>query len=337
MDFVNKFDYWQKIVSTLSQYDLTGRKIAIFPYGRIGQITEEILNTIYNISPSYIFDNGNKDGITKITRLEGDELSNRLKNENVLLILCSEWEGVYAEVRNIAHKYFEMDNIIDVLSPSIFFDKKMFFKDSYFYKYQPEFPRFSMLESCAREIYMNKVEGALAECGVYAGFFAGFMKRMFPDRKLYLFDTFEGFDDRDITEEEYNASSWFMENNNYLRNAPSLNEIVNRIPYNKNIIVKKGYFPNTALDDESVITEKYAFVDLDMDLYKPIYAGLDFFWERLSPGGYIMIDEIRCNELPSARKAVLDWCKKEKIAYSSITYKYPDGLVDATACIGKPL
>ena len=46
-----------------------------------------------------------------------------------------------------------------------------------------------------------KLDGSVAECGVYKGEFASVINRCFYDRKLYLFDIFEGFDLRDVETE----------------------------------------------------------------------------------------------------------------------------------------
>ena len=57
--------------------------------------------------------------------------------------------------------------------------------------------RLSSLELIADEIYTRGLAGNVAELGVFQGDFAQQVNRVFPDRKLYLFDTFEGFDERD--------------------------------------------------------------------------------------------------------------------------------------------
>ena len=44
--------------------------------------------------------------------------------------------------------------------------------------------------------------GNVAELGVYKGKFARYINRYFPGRKLYLFDTFAGFDKRDADREK---------------------------------------------------------------------------------------------------------------------------------------
>ena len=49
---------------------------------------------------------------------------------------------------------------------------------------------------------MQGDKGECAEAGVFEGDFAKWINQYFPDRKLYLFDTFEGFDMRDIEKEK---------------------------------------------------------------------------------------------------------------------------------------
>ena len=53
--------------------------------------------------------------------------------------------------------------------------------------------RLACLRLLAEQIQDRDLPGAAAELGVYQGVFAAEISRLFPDRPLYLFDTFEGF------------------------------------------------------------------------------------------------------------------------------------------------
>ena len=64
-----------------------------------------------------------------------------------------------------------------------------------------DYVRYGALALIAEEINKNGIEGALAELGVFQGTFAALLNKIFPERKLYLFDTFDGFDNRDILTE----------------------------------------------------------------------------------------------------------------------------------------
>ena len=48
-----------------------------------------------------------------------------------------------------------------------------------------------MTQFMSQEVYRQNIEGAIAELGVFRGFNASVMNHFFPDRKLYLFDTFD--------------------------------------------------------------------------------------------------------------------------------------------------
>lgn len=167
--------------------------------------------------------------------------------------------------------------------------------------------RLSSLELVATEIYENNVMGAVAELGVYRGRFAKKINEAFPDRKLYLFDTFEGFDQRDIKNEisnNYSTASVDLTNT-------SVDIVLKQMLYKDNCIIKKGFFPDTAVN----IDDSFAFVSLDADLYQPIYEGLKFFYPRLSRGGYIFVHDYNNYEFKGSKQAVRDFCNANGISY----------------------
>lgn len=307
-----------RIIRTLIQEGRT--EFAIYPFGEFGMLVKDILNKRYGITEKYIIDNKlGKYSLNK-TIITLDEFV--LNKENNITILLSSDGAGYTEVRYELLKRVDISKVIDVFSYSMYFDKNVYYDLANY-----EHPRVSALESAAREIYRNNVVGAVAECGVYKGEFSNHISRLFPDRKLYLFDTFSGFDARDITEQEEMDSGEFRR---LTKDDDATAEVVlERIGYRANAIIKEGYFPETARGLED---ERFAFVSLDTDLYKPIKAGLEFFYPRMAPGGYIFVDDFRHPKLLGVRKAVMEFCQREKIGYVSL----PDGN-DATAIIVKPL
>jgi len=161
----------------------------------------------------------------------------------------------------------------------------------------------------------ENIPGDFAELGVYKGESAGIIHRMAPERKLHLFDTFEGFKEKDLKEEIGKAATYSA------RNFADTNvEKVRRfIGGNENVVFHPGYFPESAVssqqsavrswklavDDDLENSDftaangqrqtatgfKFAFVNLDADLYNPTKAGLEYFYPRLSPGGVIIIHD----------------------------------------------
>src|SRR5258708_341301 len=65
-----------------------------------------------------------------------------------------------------------------------------------------DYVRLSTLELISHEIHKRNLKGNVAELGVYKGKFAKYINKYFPERSLYLFDTFEGFDNRDVMSEQ---------------------------------------------------------------------------------------------------------------------------------------
>jgi O-methyltransferase len=157
----------------------------------------------------------------------------------------------------------------------------------------------------AHEIYEKNIPGNVAELGVFQGDFAKYMNVLFKDRVLYLFDTFEGFDARDVKTEVGKDLSDGQED--FSRTSVEL--VMKKMRHPHNCIVKRGFFPETAqgLDDT------FSFVSVDADLYQPIYEGLRYFYPRLSTRGFMLIHDFNNRLYPGARKAVDDFCREEGV------------------------
>lgn len=162
------------------------------------------------------------------------------------------------------------------------------------------------LKHYARFIGEQNIPGNVAECGVNRGDFAYYINTYFSDRTLYLFDTFEGFDERDLEKERSLGNSMFLNSGFNSSECFSENdiEIVRRkMPHLDRCVFKKGYFPETAkgLDDS------FVFVRLDMDLYQPMYEGLKFFYPKMMRGGVILLHDYFHDNLPGVKQAVAQY------------------------------
>lgn len=170
-------------------------------------------------------------------------------------------------------------------------------------------PRAAAVELMSREIYRYGIEGNTAELGVYRGQFARLINYYFPDRKLYLFDTFKGFDDKDVKAD----ADRVREFGDFSQTSEEL--VLSRMEHPENCIIRKGWFPDTA----EGIEDKFCFVSLDADLYDPLACGLEFFYPRLVHGGVIMIHDFNNDNYSGARSAVKDFCDKNSIGYMCLS------------------
>lgn len=136
------------------------------------------------------------------------------------------------------------------------------------------------LKNFAETIYDRKISGSVAEGGVFEGRFSKMISKFFPDRRFYLFDTFEGFDARDVEYDKKNKFSTNIREGLY-KITKTVDDVINALPHSENAIVRKGFFPETAQG----IEDEFVFVNLDFDLYQPTIEGLRFFWPKMVGGG----------------------------------------------------
>lgn len=172
----------------------------------------------------------------------------------------------------------------------------------------PDPIRFGTLLLALRNIEADSIPGSLAECGVAQGTTSRFIHRILPDRRLYLFDTFAGFDLRD---EGASGDQRFKDT--------SVARVLRTIGDDHNIVVRQGYFPGTTHGLEN---ESFAFAMIDFDKYDPTFAALDFFYPRLSPGGYLFIHDHNSTESGRA-------CYKALTAFLADKPERPIGIPDS--------
>lgn len=178
--------------------------------------------------------------------------------------------------------------------------------------YNEDYVRVKTLELVAEEIYENKVCGAVAELGVYKGNFSHCINILFPDRKLYLFDTFDGFGKKEADFEKIKGScnEVFID---AFKNV-NINNILKKMKYPKNIEIKQGLFPSTA----EGLEENFAFVSLDVDFEESTLSGLRYFYPRLSQGGYMFIHDYNYGYFDCIRKALRRYEKENNIKLKKI-------------------
>jgi O-methyltransferase len=173
-----------------------------------------------------------------------------------------------------------------------------------------DYIRLATLELVANEIHKKNLPGNVAEVGVYKGKFAKYINQYFPSKRLYLFDTFEGFDKKDVQTEKklgFNDATQDFSNT-------SVDLVLKNMPFPKQCVIKKGFFPETTAG----IEDSFVFVSLDTDLYEPIYQGLIYFYPRMVKGGYIFVHDVNNDSYKGAAKAVDEFSSQQGISFLPI-------------------
>lgn len=142
--------------------------------------------------------------------------------------------------------------------------------------------RIAFINNLAQLLNAQNISGACAELGVHRGDTARHINRVFPQKKLYLLDTFEGFDERDCV---FDVKHSFSSAKQGEFSDTSLELVQSKMPHLEQVQFIKGYFPQTT--SQIPENEKFCFVNIDVDLYQPILAGCEFFYPRLTGGGAI--------------------------------------------------
>jgi hypothetical protein len=143
-------------------------------------------------------------------------------------------------------------------------------------------------------ISASQLEGDFVECGVSHGFLSSaVMDRLDWDRlgkTYYLLDTFEGMDPRFVTAGERDAgaltkSQAALDFGMYAGSADSVRANFSEW---RNQRVIAGTVPET-LDE--VDATAVAFLHIDMNCAPPEVAALRYFWPRLTPGAFVLLDD----------------------------------------------
>jgi hypothetical protein len=160
--------------------------------------------------------------------------------------------------------------------------------------------RFYAICMNTRQILDEGVPGDFVELGVYKGnsaaTLAAFARR--DQRHVFLFDTFEGFDKRDLHGVDSKHPVQFTNT--------SLSA-VQKLVGTDGVTYVQGFFPESA--SNITMPERIAIAHIDCDLYQPMKAGLECFYPRLSPGGIMLLHDYSSGHWPGATQAIDEFFK----------------------------
>ena len=175
--------------------------------------------------------------------------------------------------------------------------------------------RAKKLWNLCKETLRAQVPGDFVECGVWMGGSAGIMAvtlRLFAkdeQRNLHLFDSFEGLpapgDEDGKKALDYWKDSGTSENLTAQRCVAGSDAVSFllfdrlRIP-KRTVSIHQGWF-QTTLPQLGPEPRSIAILRLDGDWYESTKICFDFLYDRVSPGGVILLDDYFCWE--GCRKA----------------------------------
>ena len=153
--------------------------------------------------------------------------------------------------------------------------------------------RLDNIQYCFEDIIKNNVEGDLIETGVWRGgatiFMAALNKVYNQNRKVFVADSFEGLPEPDAK----NYPPDFKDKHHTFDHLKvSQEEVAQNFNQYKllddNIVFIKGFFEHS-LKDAPI--DKLALLRLDGDMFSSTIQVLEELYDKVSPGGYIIVDD----------------------------------------------
>jgi len=167
--------------------------------------------------------------------------------------------------------------------------------------------RLENLQFCVEDIIKNNVQGDLIETGVWRGGSTIFMRIILKkygimDKIVFVADSFEGLPKPNpemFPEDSGDNLHTFQEL------KVSLNEVKNNFKMygvlDAQVQFIKGFFENTM---KTAPVEKLSLLRLDGDMYSSTWAVLENLYDKLSSGGYLIVDDY---SLKGCKKAIDDF------------------------------
>jgi Macrocin-O-methyltransferase (TylF) len=139
-----------------------------------------------------------------------------------------------------------------------------------------------------------RAAGDFIECGVNAGFISSAIMQSLnwrdSGRRFYLIDTFTGpvlsqYAREEIALGRVDAAKSALAAGAYVTDFERVRANFSEWP---NAIVVRGVVPEIL---DTLERRPTAFLHLDMNCALPERAALEYFWDRLSPGGMVLLDD----------------------------------------------
>jgi len=161
---------------------------------------------------------------------------------------------------------------------------------------------------------VKNLPGDFVECGVNTGAYSRAVIEYIDFSKLnktfYLLDTYEGLVAEQITENEYQAGVGV-----YLHNYKNVyDQVVETFkPFPVKVI--KGAVPGTLSQCDA---KQLCYLSIDMNVKEPEIAAANFFWDKIVPGGVMILDDYGFPKHIEQKKAFDEFAKGKNINILSL-------------------
>ena len=161
---------------------------------------------------------------------------------------------------------------------------------------------YTISELINNHVFKKGIPGHFAECGCFQGHssyvIASLLQQQDFQETYWIFDSFEGISDKSPVDNEGEGAGIPQD---FLKaTMENLQRVLKPFPF---VSIHKGWIPEV-FDTAPVASEKFAFLHIDVDLYEPTKAALEYFFPRLSPGGVVFVSNYNVSHWPGSIQAV---------------------------------
>ncbi len=154
--------------------------------------------------------------------------------------------------------------------------------------------RIESLKTLLHDVFQNEIEGDFIETGVWRGGMSIFARGVLRannqmQRKSFVCDSFRGLPpgDRDLDPRD---KQWYRINYLEVSDVTVAENFKAAGLLDPNVIFVKGFF-NDTMSEVAKMTESLAIMRLDGDMYESTVDVLYRLYEKLSIGGYVIMDD----------------------------------------------
>lgn len=164
--------------------------------------------------------------------------------------------------------------------------------------------------ACWAATHAAKLEGDFVECGVNTGILSlavcNYVDFNGLDKDFFLFDTFEGIPEEQMTETE--RGDRVLENSMFYEDCYSLTK-KNFEPFPRVQLIK-GKIPDTLKEG---ITDKVSYLSIDLNIAYPEIKAMEFFWDKLVPGAVVVLDDYGWTHYKEQKAAMDEFAKSKGV------------------------
>lgn len=162
--------------------------------------------------------------------------------------------------------------------------------------------------------HVKNLPGDFVECGVNTGAYAKaiitYTNFNVLGKTFSLLDTFDGLVAEMLTDDEKNAGL-----DTYLSQYKNVYEQVRITFQNDRVDIIKGAVPGTL---PLCKAEKIAYLSIDMNNVAPEIAATEYFYDKVVPGGVIVLDDYGFPQHINQKKAFDNFARQKNIAILSL-------------------